>query len=151
MNGRNMHLLRSISAALLITLAGSGAAHAADVVITNAWFRSLPAGLPAGGYFVLGNTGTRAATLSSASSPACAQLMLHRSIETGGMSRMMMVRTIRILPHHHVVFRPGGDHLMCMHPDPLKMKPGSRVAVTLDFTDGTKTATSFIVRNALGQ
>ncbi|MGC8535349.1 MAG: copper chaperone PCu(A)C [Rhizomicrobium sp.] len=146
-----MRLLRSLSAALLIASAIGGAAHAADVVITNAWFRSLPAGLPAGGYFVLANTGTRAATLSGASSSACAQLMLHRSIETGGMSRMVMVRKIRILPHHHVVFRPGGYHLMCMHPDPLKMKPGSSVAVTLDFTDGTKTATSFIVRNALGR
>jgi copper(I)-binding protein len=146
-----MRLLRSINVALVIALAVSGAARAADVVITNAWFRALPAGLPAGGYFVLANTGNRTATLSGASSSACGELMLHRSIETGGMSRMVMVPKIRVLPHHRVVFAPGGYHLMCMHPDALKMKPGSSVAVTLDFTDGTKTATSFIVRNALGR
>ncbi len=146
-----MRLVRSLSAAFVIASSLIGAAHAADVVITNAWFRALPENLPAGGYFVLTNTGTHSATLSGASSSACGQLMLHRSTETGGMSRMMMVQKIQVLPHHHVAFTPGGYHLMCMHPDPLKMKPGSSVAVTLDFTDGTKTATSFIVRNALGQ
>ena len=151
MKGENMRLLHSLSAALVIVWAIGGSAYAADVVITNAWFRALPAGLPAGGYFVLTNTGSRTATLKGASSSACGQLMLHRSLETGGMSRMEMVRKIRIAPHRHVVFRPGGYHLMCMHPDTLKMKPGSNVAVTLNFTDGTKTATSFVVRNALGK
>ena len=151
MNGGNMRLVRSLSTALVIASALSSVACAADVVITNAWFRALPAGLPAGGYFVLTNTGSRTATLSGASSSVCGQLMLHRSSETGGISRMEMVRKIQILPHHHVSFTPGGYHLMCVHPDPQKMRVGSSVAVTLDFTDGTKTATSFIVRNALGQ
>lgn len=146
-----MRLLRSISAAFVVASAVSGSARAADVVIANAWFRALPADLPAGGYFVLENTGTRTATLSGASSSACGKLMLHRSTDTGGMSRMVMVPKIRVLPHHRVNFTPGGYHLMCVHPDARKMKAGSSVAVTLDFTDGTKTATSFIVRNALGQ
>lgn len=146
-----MGLIRSLSTAAAIAVAAVGAARAADVVITNAWFRALPAGLPAGGYFTLVNTGPQSATLNGASSSACQTLMLHRSVETGGMSSMRAVATIRIPPRGHVTFKPGGYHLMCMHPDLLKMKPGQRVAVTLDFSDGTKTAASFIVRNARGQ
>ena len=141
--------VRVLSAALVAASLASPAL-AARVEVTGAWFRALPAGLPAGGYFHLHNTGAKEAVLTGAQSPACGNVMLHRSIESSGVSRMVHVDNITVPAHGYVVFKPGGYHLMCMKPRPA-MKPGSHVAVTLEFADGTKTVSSFIVRPATGR
>ena len=118
--------------------------------ITDAWIRSLPGGLPAGGYFTVTNTGTKTLSLTGASSPACGTLMLHRSDSTGGLSRMEHVMSIDIPAGGKSVFAPTGYHLMCENPRP-ELKPGSEVAVTLQFSDGASATAQFPVRNAAGK
>ena len=66
----------------------AGPASAAEVSVTNAWIRALPARLPAGGYFTLKNLGKSDVALTGASSPSCGMLMLHRSTDANGMSSM---------------------------------------------------------------
>lgn len=122
-------------------------AFAAGVTVSDAWFRSLPAGLPAGGYMVLHNAGDKDAALTAASSPACGSIMLHQSETMNGMSGMTMAESITVPAHGQFVFKPGGYHLMCMTP---KMTIGTNVTVTLAFGDGTKVTTSFAVKNAKG-
>jgi copper(I)-binding protein len=123
---------------------------AADVQVSDAWFRALPAKVPAGGYFTLHNSGAAEVALTGAQTSACAMLMLHRSTQTGGMSRMEDVASVPVAAGGTVKFAPGGYHLMCMNPSPA-MTPGGKVAVTLKFSDGSGTTTNFAVRNAQGR
>ncbi|HEY5238553.1 MAG TPA: copper chaperone PCu(A)C, partial [Rhizomicrobium sp.] len=118
--------------------------------VTDAWFRALPSGLPAGGYFTLSNPGAAAISLTGAQSPACGMLMLHKSSDSGGMSMMSDVASVDVPPGGQVKFAPGGYHLMCMDPTPA-MKPGAKVPVTLMFANKSKLQALFVVKNAKGE
>jgi hypothetical protein len=120
---------------------------AAGVTVSDGWFRALPGTLPAGGYFALRNAGTKPISLTGASSPACGMLMLHQSKTQSGVSSMEMIDGIDVPAGGTVQFAPGGYHLMCMQP---RMKPGTKVPVTLEFTGGAKLTADFAVKNARG-
>jgi copper(I)-binding protein len=123
---------------------------AAQVQITDAWIRALPAPSPSGGYFTLKNTGNSAIVLTGASSPACGMLMMHQSMNTGGMSSMQDVANVPVAAGGTVKFAPGGYHLMCMDPTPV-MKPGATVSVSFKFSDKSEIKTDFAVKNAQGK
>jgi periplasmic copper chaperone A len=125
-------------------------AFAQATTVTDAWFRALPSGLPAGGYFTLVNTDATVLSLTGAQSSACGMLMLHKSSDSGGMSMMSDVENVDVPPHGEVKFAPGGYHLMCMDPKPV-MKPGGRVQVRLMFADKSKMEVLFDVKDAKGQ
>lgn len=76
---------------------------AAGITVTDAWIRLLPAGVPAGGFFTLYNQGTRAVTLVGAKSPEYGMVMMHRSFEEGGASKMVQVERIDVPPGGKVV------------------------------------------------
>jgi periplasmic copper chaperone A len=126
------------------------AAVAQDVSAVNAWFRALPSGLPAGGYFTLHNSGGSPVELVAAESPACGMLMLHRSTESGGISRMSDVKGLVIPPGRTFGFAPGGYHLMCMDPG-AAMSPGKHVPVALIFADHRRIDVEFDVKGAAGR
>ena len=106
--------------------------------------------LPASGYFTLSNAGGKAATLVGADSPACGELMMHRSETAGGMSRMEMVDRLPVPAHGSLRFDPGGYHLMCVKPS-AEVRPGNAVPVTLHFADGADLTARFAVRGARGK
>jgi len=142
-------LRRALLAGLCGLVPGVPGASAATVVVSDAWFRALPSGLPAGGYFTLKNAGA-AVRLTGAASPACGMLMLHKSDNSNGMSSMTDVQSVDIAAGGRIAFAPGGYHLMCMMPSPA-MKPGAHVPVTLDFSDHSATTASFAVKGANGK
>jgi len=125
-------------------------AFAAGVAISNSWFRSLPSGQPAGGYFTMKNSGAAPVELVAAESSACGMLMLHRTVSNSGTSRMEDVKSVAIPQGGSVSFAPGGYHLMCMDPG-AAMTPGKSVPVTLVFSDGSKIRANFAVKNAAGE
>jgi len=133
---------------LLSLVVAAGAASAGDITVSDGWFRTLPGTAPAGGYFTIHNAGDKPVSLTSASSPACGMLMLHKSETQGGVASMEMVDGIDVPPRGKVDFAPGGYHLMCMQP---KMKPGTKVPVKLEFFGGTNVTASFTVKDAKGQ
>jgi hypothetical protein len=136
-----------------IVIAGllfAGPASAAQVAISDAWIRALPAPSPSGGYFTMKNTGKTDATLTGAKSPACGMLMLHQSKETGGMSSMEDVTSVPVPAGGEVRFAPGGFHLMCMDPT-TAIKPGGSVTVTFMFADKSEASANFAVKNAQGK
>jgi copper(I)-binding protein len=141
---------RVLSFLFVATIAAATSAYAADVTAKDAWFRALPAGLPAGGYFTLHNSGKSPITLIGAESSACGMLMLHKSEDKGGMSAMIDMPSVAIPVDSDLKFAPGGDHLMCTNPTPA-LKAGAAVPVTLLFAGGAKLNASFTVRNARGQ
>ena len=123
-------------------------ASAADHVHpSHAWIRVLPGGLPAGAYLTLTNDGDEPAVLERASSPSYAQVMLHHSSTTGGMSRMTSVDSLSIPAHGAVSLAPAGYHLMLMQSN-APVKAGDTVRVVLDFADGSSLPTAFIARPA---
>lgn len=134
-----------IVAAVLLT---ATPAFAADVTVSDGWFRALPGKLPAGGYFTMHNGGAQEVSLIRADSKACGMLMLHKSSETGGMSSMEDVSSVAVPKDGTVSFAPGGYHLMCMD---AAMKPGDKVQVTLHFSDGGAVNADFAVKDAQGR
>lgn len=124
------------------------AAPAAKVAVTDGWFRALPAGLPAGGYFTIRNGGPKDLAITGAKSPACGMLMLHQSNNEGGMSVMGMVMSVPVPAGKSVSFSPGGFHLMCMDG---KLKVGGQAPVTLSLSDGSSVSASFAVKDAKGK
>lgn len=138
--------------ALCVLLAGALAAGRAasaepGIVVSDQWIRFIMASRPAAGYFTLSNPTAQARTLTGASSPACGELMLHRTAHAGGMDKMEMVKDVAVPAHGSVSFAPGGRHLMCMSPS-HDMAPGRSVAVTFHFADGGDVTADFPVRGA---
>ena len=133
---------------LLALLFSAGVAQAAPFDVTDAWFRSLPGKLPAGGYFTAQNNTGRDVSINGASSDACGMLMIHQSSSKGGMSGMDMVDSVKVPAGAVVKFAPGGYHLMC---DAPKMKIGAKVPVVLHLSNGQAIAVSFAVRGASGK
>jgi copper(I)-binding protein len=134
----------------MLLLAADAPAAPAGLAVSDAWFRALPGTLPAGGYFMLRNSGSAKAVLTGAESPACGTLMLHRSQNKGGMAGMDMVQAVDVPAGGSIRFMPGGYHLMCMAPKPV-LKPGGSVPVTLLFQGGGQLTARFDVRNATGR
>ena len=127
---------------------GSGAR--ADASVTDGWFRALPSGLPAGGYFTVTNNGAAPLTLTGAASPDCAMLMLHKSQNAGGISNMQDVTAVEVPAKGTLAFAPGSYHLMCMNPS-ANMKPGGHSKVTLSFAGGSSAEADFAIRDASGK
>lgn len=128
--------------------AGMAMAGDADQVAASlGWIRVMPGTLPAGGYAVLENHGEHAVSLSSASSPAYAEVMLHKSSTDTGMGRMEDVSALPIPAHGKAALSPGGYHLMLMKAK-APVKVGDKVRVTLRFADGSTLDTQFEAKPA---
>jgi copper(I)-binding protein len=136
--------------ALVLLAATAGGAQAAGLTVSDAWIRALPPSVPSGGYFTLRNGTDKPVTLTTAQSPACGMLMLHKSSGMAGMTSMDDVSEVIVPAGGTVKFAPGGYHLMCTEARPV-LKPGGHVPVTLLFRGGTKVTTMFAVRNAAGK
>jgi copper(I)-binding protein len=124
----------------LPALAGSGAA------VSDAWLRFIPGGTPSAGYFKLTNRGDKPLSLVGAECSDFGMVLIHRTIERGGISTMRPVHELTVEPGRSVEFAPGGYHLMLMRPrHPLR--PGGRLPVTLRFADGSRLSVEFVVKS----
>jgi copper(I)-binding protein len=138
----------ALTAALLLSAAPFAHAGQDDAVrVTGAWIRVLPGTLPNAGYAVLHNDGDHAVDLVSANSAAYGKVMLHQSTETGGVSRMHMIKKLAIPAHGKVALAPGGYHLMLMQRT-RPVKPGMKVDIQLRFADGSTLDIPFLARPA---
>jgi hypothetical protein len=146
---KKMHKGIRKAAIVLLGIGIASPGFCAGVRVSGAWFRALPSGLPAGGYFLLRNSGIAPVELVAARSSACGMVMLHRSVESGGMSRMVDVKGVVVPPGATIEFAPGGNHLMCMNPSGT-MRRGGHVKVTLVFADHGTADADFNVKGASG-
>ena len=138
--------MRSSFAGGLMLLTAAVPARAADIAITDGWFRALPHSVPSGGYFTLRNRSSNSVTLTEVESPACGMLMMHKSDK----GQMTHVPALDVAPGATVIFAPGGYHLMCMDATPT-LKPGNTVPVTLGFRAAGRVTANFQVRDATGR
>lgn len=125
-------------------------ASAADLSVSDAWIRVLPGGAPAGGYFMLHNSARQPVVPVSARSAAFGHVMMHKTAEEGGLSRMLPVERVEVPAGGKVAFAPGGFHLMLMQPN-RKVEVGDRIKITLEFAGGQNLTTDFPVRGPTGK
>jgi copper(I)-binding protein len=144
----NRHIVLLAAAAILAASAAQAVA-SSGIIIRDGWFRALPAGTPAGGYFTLQNGSRKSITLTGVASPSCGEAMLHESKSDGGMKGMTHVSNLVVPAGGTLSFAPGGYHIMCMMP--IDLMPGGKADVTFNFADGSKQTVSFVVKNALGK
>jgi copper(I)-binding protein len=130
---KQLHLLLWIA---LFTI--SGMAQAAQTMeVQHAWVREAPPNAAMlAAYLELYNHSNTSRTLLKVTSPKFGAVQLHRTEEHGGMSHMVAVDMVTVKAKDHVMFQPGGLHIMLMKPTgPLKS--GDSVPLTLHFSDGT--------------
>ena len=139
-----MPALVSVALASMPAIGGSPA-EAPSIRVEDAWIRWLPAGVPAGGYMTLTNTGDKTLMLIAVSSPDYGEVSMHRSIERQGMMEMTPVAQIAIVAHSSLNFAATGYHFMLMQPS-KSVKLGDRVPITLRFADGASLTVQFEVR-----
>lgn len=127
----------ALAGSLVMSAAFFAPAQAADqqasghVSASDCWVRLLPAAVPSGGFLKLTNTADKPAMVTSVSSPAYAEVMMHQTTETDGISKMSMVDELTIPAGGSLALEPGSYHLMLE-------KPSATLAVgdsiTLEFT-----------------
>ncbi len=104
------------------------------LVIEDPWSRATAPGMPVGvGYLVIRNTGDSDDRLVGARAPVAGRVMLHRSVEEEGMTRMEhQGGGIAIPAGATVALAPGGYHLMLMQLE-RALDKGEHVPLTLRF------------------
>ena len=138
--------------ALLLTVicALSPRLSAKDLDVSDAWIRVLPVGTPAGGYFILTNSTNKPVELVRASSSAYSSVMMHRTVEERGRTKMLAVDRVTVLGGTSLAFAPGTYHLMLMNPRQA-IRPGDRIPITLEFEDKSRITTQFEARGPAGR
>lgn len=131
---------------VLIALAAPASAATPHAVVSDAYLQVTIAESPAAGYFTLQNKSDSPLTLTGASSPNCASMMLHQSVTNGGMAEMSMLESVVVPPRGSVTFAPGGYHLMCMKPSAVFFSGQTTTIVTLQFANGDALTVPFRVQ-----
>lgn len=127
-----------LAAAIGLTIAAAvsfvTAAHAGDMMVTNAFARASATPVAKAGavYFTIRNDGDAADKLTAVQTDAAQMAMLHENIEENGVVSMRHVEAITIAPKETVTLGPKKMHVMLMG---LKapLKKGEHLAVTLTF------------------
>lgn len=143
---------RRIGAVLMLCAAGGGVATASGgaagaLVIQNAWIRLLPAPLPLAAYCTLRNTAAHSVAIRGVTSSAFGDIMMHRSIESAGVSRMIAAMRIEIAAGALLRFAPGGYHLMLMGRT-APLREGELVPLTFHLDGGGTVTGMFRVLGA---
>ena len=150
-NGRGARSAMRIAPILFAGFAALAFAHPAaaaesGLALSDGYVRMIIPSRPAAGYFTLTNNGHQSLTLVGAECADFGKVMMHRTIERGGISTMRPVREITLAPGKSVAFAPGGYHLMLMRPK-HPLRPGGRLPVTLRFSDGSTLSAEFLVKS----
>lgn len=112
----------------------------ATVAIQNARvMQLLPGKTITSGYFELYNGLAEPVTLVGASSAATSSIEMHEIIRDGDKVRMRRLEAVVIAPGATQTFQKGAKHLMLFGVSQLP----EGLEITLEFADGSKTATTF--------
>ncbi|CAJ1498660.1 copper chaperone PCu(A)C [[Mycobacterium] burgundiense] len=137
----------ALAAALLLTGCSSAdsGSQAEAVTVHDAWVKAADADMTAA-FARLVNTGSGAARLLSATSPASADVEIHEVVDN-------VMRTkddgVVIPARGEIELQPGGDHLMLIDlGEPLT--PGTDVEIVATFEDGSRLPITAQVRDFAG-
>ncbi|MEZ5340066.1 MAG: copper chaperone PCu(A)C [Acidimicrobiales bacterium] len=118
-------------------VAGScGSAASSGLAAHDGWSRPTPPITNVGAiYFTLTNDSGEGDTLVAARSDDCAEIEMHETMSTDGVTTMAARSEVAVGAGSSIVFEPNGLHLMCLG----LAKPvvdGAEIMVELDFISG---------------
>ena len=118
----------------------------AELQITDAWIKHLPASVPVrAGYLTLYNPGSEPIVIQSLRSDAFASIEIHTTVEKDGMMQMQQLPRLIVNANSSVQLSPGGLHLMMMGPVTASA-PGDLVTITIEFENGAEQTLGMIVK-----
>jgi periplasmic copper chaperone A len=116
------------------------------ITVIEPWARATPPGMTmTAAYLSITNRGPRPDVLVSASSPAAADVDLHRSVVQGGMSRMQPAGAVTIAPGSTLRIEPTGLHMMLVGVA-APLLPGASLPLTLRFRDAGEITVQVAIR-----
>lgn len=139
--------LKILIALMLGFVAPSASADGVDIQIQDPWVQAAPPNVKVlAAYLEIKNNGDKPRILTNVSSPAFAQVGIHRSVMHENMAHMEHLKELTIPPHASVVLKSGGLHFMLMDAkNPLHI--GDQVPMTLTFRNGEKITFIAVVRS----
>jgi copper(I)-binding protein len=136
-------------ALLASSLLFASSAALAEVKVEDPWIAEAPPGAAVlAGYMQLHNHSAHDQALVGATSPAFAQVELHRSVEQDGVARMARQEQVEVPAHGSLTLQPGGYHFMLMQPS-KPLKAGDRVPLSLQFGSGERVELEVPVRKKM--
>ncbi len=122
------------------------AAASAQLDISDAWIKNLPASVPVrAGYMSIYNPQARAFGIVGARSERFTGVDIHRTSMRDGLMRMELVPNLVIEAGSSLQLAPGELHFMMIRPvEPTR--PGENIRVTIEFDDGTEQHFDMTVR-----
>ncbi|WP_237174047.1 copper chaperone PCu(A)C [Paracandidimonas lactea] len=108
------------------------------LTVSGCWIRSLPKPVPSAAYFVIKNTGTNDAKLTSLAMSEFDEVSLHQTTNEDGKSKMAMAHNTLIPAAGELKFRPGSYHAMLEKPNQT-LAIGSQVKAEFTFGSGETT------------
>lgn len=115
----------------------------------DTWAKAAKEGMSAG-FGTLSNTGDDAVVITGVTDAEGDEIQIHETAGAGESASMKQLEDgLRIEPGQQVVLEPGGTHLMFMD---LKkpLVPAGKIALNLEFADGSSTPVDFEIRNFTG-
>ena len=114
----------------------ASAAMAEDLTVDGAYVPVAPPGVMShAAYLTLANTGNQSRSLIGVKAEGYGMAHLHKSEVVGGVATMSMLHQLDIAPGQSVELKPGGLHIMLMHPKGASTV-GDTVTLTLTFANG---------------
>jgi copper(I)-binding protein len=126
----------------------TGSAMAADphLMIMDPWVREAPPNAKMlAGYFTIMNHSGDSAEIVGASSDAFEKVELHKSVQEGGVAKMIAQSSVVVGKHATVKFEPGGFHLMLIKPKKA-LKAGDKVEISLKLKSGSDLKMTAVVK-----
>ena len=115
-------------------------------VLEQGWIRAAPPGATAlAGYGTLRNACGEPFLVKDVKAKDFAMAMIHQTTVESGMSRMRSARNLVVPARGRLVFAPGGNHMMLMHPE-RAIREGDRVRVEIVLKDGRRIPAVLVVR-----
>jgi copper(I)-binding protein len=135
--------------ALLISSANCLAANE-HLMVHEAWVREAPPNAKMlAGYFTIMNFSGKDKELVGATSDQFEKAEIHKTVQEGGMAKMIAQKSVIVPKQGTVSFKPGGLHLMLMNPR-KPLKAGDKVNITLKFDKGADLKVTALVKKATG-
>ena len=99
--------------------------------LRNYWLQAAPPNAKnMAAYVEIHNNSDEEIALIDAYSPAFKMTMIHKTVVTDGIAKMIHQDKIIIKPHSKLVFKPGGLHIMLMYPQ-IKFSQGNQIKINL--------------------
>ncbi len=142
-----MQLKNTVARSILVIVGIMTACTGSDeVIVSHAWVRDAPPGAQmTAGYLVIENRSTVDLVITRIESDDFEAAEIHITRITDGTAKMRRIGQLDIPAGKHMLFEPGGPHLMLIKPR-RDIALGDTVTVTLIFTNGERLPVNLTVK-----